>query len=61
MMDEMNKPLPALDAPGDTEAEGFDYAVRKILTVSKADLLKAEANWKRARARKKRAKAKKSV
>jgi hypothetical protein len=50
------KPLPAPDVPGNTDAERFDNAFRKILTVSKADLLKAEENWKRARARKKRAK-----
>lgn len=50
------KPLPAPDVPGHTEAERMDNALRKVLTVSKADLLKAEANWKRARARKKRAK-----
>jgi hypothetical protein len=50
------KPLPAPDVPGNTDAERFDNALRKILTVSKADLLKAETNWKRARARKKRAK-----
>ena len=52
----MNKPLPALEAPGNTEAERFDYAVRKILTVSKAELLKREAKWKKARARKRQAK-----
>jgi len=52
----MNKPLPAPEVPGNTEAERFDYAVRKILTVSKAELLKREAKWKKARARKKRAK-----
>ena len=50
------KPAPAPNVPGDTEAERFDNAVRKMFTVSKADLLKAEAKWKRARARKKRAK-----
>ena len=50
------KPSPAPNVPGDTDAERFDNALRKVLTVSKADLLKAEANWKRARARKKRTK-----
>jgi len=50
------KPLPAPHVPGDTEAERFDNAVRKMLTVSKDELLKREAKWKRARARKKRAK-----
>lgn len=55
MVTEM-KPLPAPHVPGETDAERFDNAFRKILTVSKTDLLKAETNWKRARARKKRAK-----
>ena len=50
------KPLPAPNVPGNTDAERFDNAFRAILTVSKKDLLKAEAKWKRARARKKRAK-----
>jgi hypothetical protein len=49
------KPLPAPHVPGDTEAEKFDNAVRKMLSVSKEELLKREAQWKRARARKKRA------
>jgi len=50
------KPLPAPNVPGNTDAERMDNALRKILTVSKDDLLKEEANWKRARARKKRSK-----
>ena len=50
------KPEPAPNVPGNTEAERFSNAVSKVLTVSKADLLKAEANWKRSRARKQRAK-----
>jgi hypothetical protein len=50
------KPRPAPTVPGDTDAERMDNALRKVLTVSKADLLKAEAKWKRARARKKLAK-----
>ena len=50
------KPAPAPNVPGDTDAERMDNALRKILTVSKDDLLKEEAKWKRARARKKRAK-----
>lgn len=50
------KPLPVPDVPGNTEAERFDNAVRKMFTVSKEELLKREAKWKRARARKKRAK-----
>lgn len=34
----------------------MDNALRKVLTVSKTDLLKEEAKWKRARTRKKRSK-----
>jgi len=52
------KPLPAPDVPGNTEAERFDNAVRKIFSVSKQQLLKAEAKWKSRG--KKRAKIKKS-
>ena len=48
------KPLPAPDIPGNTEAEKFDNAVRKMFSVSKEELLKREAKWKRAKARKKR-------
>jgi hypothetical protein len=50
------KPLPAPRVPGDTEAERFDNAVRKMFTVSKEELLKVEAREKRARERRKRAK-----
>ena len=50
------KPLPAPEVPGNTDAERFDNAVRKMLTVSKADLLTREAKWKRERSRKKREK-----
>ena len=48
------KPERAPNIPGNTEAERFDNAVRKIFSVSKEDFLKAEAKWKRARARKKK-------
>ena len=48
------KPEPAPDIPGKTDFERFDNAVRKVLTVSKKDILKEEATWKRARARKKK-------
>ena len=34
------KPLPAPNVPGNTEAERFDNAVRKIFSVSKEELLK---------------------
>jgi hypothetical protein len=50
------KPLPAPKVSGKTEFERFDNAVRKVLTVSKKELLKEEAKWKRARGRKKRTK-----
>ena len=53
------KPLPAPNVPGNTEAERMDNAVRKMFTVSKEELAKREALWKRMQARKKRAKAKK--
>ncbi|MGD1098513.1 MAG: hypothetical protein ABSB35_41855 [Bryobacteraceae bacterium] len=45
-------PLPTPHVPGDNDGERFDNAVRKVLTVSKADLLKAEAKWKHKRAKK---------
>ena len=41
---------------GTREAERFDNAVRKMFSVPKEAILKAEANWKQARAKKKRAK-----
>jgi hypothetical protein len=50
------KPAPAPHVPGNTEAERFDNAVRKVFSVSKADYLKEEARLKRARAKKKRSK-----
>jgi hypothetical protein len=37
-----------------TESEKFDAVMRKILTVSKVELKKREAEWKRKRAKKKR-------
>jgi hypothetical protein len=46
------KPLPAPPVPGNTEAERMDNAVRKMFSVSKEDLLKAEVKWKRERQRK---------
>ena len=48
--------MPAPAVPGNTEAERFDNAVRKLFTVSKESFLKEEAKLKRARARKKRSK-----
>ncbi len=41
------KPLPAPNVPGNTEAEKFENAVRKIFSVSKDELLKREAEWHR--------------
>ena len=37
------KPLPPPNVPGKTEFERFDNAVRRVLTVSKSELLKREA------------------
>ncbi len=50
------KPLPAPHVPGNTEAERFDNAVRKMFTVSKAEVLKQEAKEKREREKKRAAK-----
>ena len=50
------KPLPAPHVPGKTEFERFDNAVRQVLTVSKEELLRREAEEKRTRERKRRAK-----
>ena len=46
------KPLPAPNVPGKTEFERFDNALRQILTVSKTDLLKMEAQDKHKKERK---------
>ena len=40
------KPLPAPHVPGKTEFERFDNAVRKILTISKTEVLRREAEQK---------------
>jgi hypothetical protein len=45
---------PAPNVPGNTDAERFSNAVSKVLTVSKADLLRAEVQYKKARARKRK-------
>jgi len=50
------KPLPPPHVPGSTDAERMNNALRTVLSVSKGDLLKAEAKWKRARQRNKPAK-----
>ncbi len=49
------KPHPAPPVPGNTEAERFDNAVRKMFSVSKESYLEEEARLKKLRARKKRA------
>jgi hypothetical protein len=49
------KPLPVPTIPGNTEAERMSNALNMVLRVSKADLLKREAQLKRAK-EKKRAK-----
>lgn len=46
------KPHPAPNVPGNTEAEKFDNAVRKVFSVSKEAYLKEEARLKRTRAKK---------
>ena len=52
------KPLRAPNVPGNTEAERMSNALTKVLGVSKADLLKEEAKWKRTRERKNRLRSK---
>jgi hypothetical protein len=47
------RPLPAPHVPGKTEYERFDNAMREVLTVSKEELLKREAEAKEAREPKK--------
>jgi len=54
------KPLPAPNVPGKSEFERFDNAVRQVLTVSKEDLLKMEAEEKSKRERKSKSKRKRS-
>ncbi len=46
------KPLPAPTVPGNTEAERFDNAVRRIFSVSKEELLKRAAEWQRTHGKK---------
>lgn len=50
------KPLPAPSVPGDTPSERMSNALRMILRVSKANLLKEEARVKRANNKKRIAK-----
>ena len=48
------KPAPIVS--GITEFERFDNAVRMMFSVSKDELVKREAKWKRSNAKKSRAK-----
>jgi len=50
------KPHPPPDVPGNTEAEKFDNAVRKMFSVSKEAFLEAEAEYQRTKPTKKRGK-----
>jgi hypothetical protein len=52
----MRTPPPVKLPEGGTPAERLDMAFRKVLTVSKADILKAEGREKRTRERKRTAK-----
>ncbi len=47
------KPAPPPNVPGNTDAERFDNAVRKVFSVSKEAYLKQEARLKKLRERKK--------
>jgi hypothetical protein len=50
------KPAPPPNVPGNSAAEKFDNAVRKVFSVSKEAYLKEEARLKKLRDRKKRTK-----
>ena len=50
------KPAPPPNVPGNTEAERMSNALRMVLSVSKADLLKEEARLKRTSAKNRRKK-----
>jgi hypothetical protein len=50
------KPQPAPSVPGDTEADRFDFAVRKMFSVPKEAVLKEEAKYQRKQARKRQSK-----
>lgn len=52
-----NEATPGPARPGNTDAERFDNAVRKIFTVPKEAVLKAEAKEKREREKKRAKKA----
>jgi hypothetical protein len=48
------KPHPPPDVPGNTEAEKFDNAVRKMFSVTKEAFLEAEEEYQRTKPAKKR-------
>jgi hypothetical protein len=50
------KPLPPPYVPGHSDSERMDNAVRKMFSVSKEEIVRREAEEKRARQRIKRAK-----
>lgn len=50
------KPLPAPTVPGKTEFERFDNAMRRVLSVSKEELLRREAEYQKERGKKRRPK-----
>jgi hypothetical protein len=50
------KPAPAPRVPGNTDAERFHNAVRKMFSIPKDLVLKKEAAWKRAHEKKRAAK-----
>jgi hypothetical protein len=39
------KPLPTPPVPGNTEADRFDSAIRKVFTVSKQEMQRRENEW----------------
>jgi hypothetical protein len=45
------KTQPPPEVPGKTEAGRFDSAVRKVFTVSKEEMQRREAEWKKAQAK----------
>jgi len=49
------KPAPPPNVPGNTEAERFDNALRKVFSVPKEAYLKEESRLAKLRARRKRA------
>ena len=54
--DSRMKPEPAPNIPGNTDGERMSNALKMVLSVSKKELLKAEAKRKRAIERRKRRK-----